>query len=441
MLLLRVGGEATLLIDIAVGLATGAIGSLFYYYDGERYCLSSIFMGTLYWFFYGTAFVVGLVEILAGELETGVTRFMAVSIKTFVLCVTACFGMLLAIPNPAEVWEAQAVNCGTIDLGEHWWRVSPILGMFCGCPGTVPFPLGAILARFVGAACRLWSPVSGISLFVATQFHCQGQFGRHGFQCVWCSSQCCDCMLLVGGDGFCELHLLQAAPPAWCTSWWDRLQAGWYFVWFHFHCGEVLFTHWGLVDNMIKTWWSWRRKSINNPKSWMIQNILVQKSNWKDMKKICCWIPLSMPNLWIFGLCWCPAVYQLVPGSMIAKMWFQTIIPPSDPAQEENTFAGLMVTSISLALGLIVGEAIVQTCTGMFNMCCKSKKSGEEESKDLGSDLAMLGESPITVAFEEEDDGSVMALWDLWGPGVQLTSDSSDLMLSVPVFFFARRYN
>ena len=43
-------------------------------------------MGTLYWFFYGTAFVVGLVEILAGELETGVTRFMAVSIKTFVLC-------------------------------------------------------------------------------------------------------------------------------------------------------------------------------------------------------------------------------------------------------------------------------------------------------------------------------------------------------------------
>ena len=50
----------------------------------------SIFMGTLYWFFYGTAFVVGLVEILAGELETGVTRFMAVSIKTFVLCVMCC---------------------------------------------------------------------------------------------------------------------------------------------------------------------------------------------------------------------------------------------------------------------------------------------------------------------------------------------------------------
>ena len=30
-------------------------------------------------FFYGTAFVIGLLEIISGELETGVTRFVAVS--------------------------------------------------------------------------------------------------------------------------------------------------------------------------------------------------------------------------------------------------------------------------------------------------------------------------------------------------------------------------
>lgn len=119
----KVGGEATLLIDLGVGLFTGIIGSLFYRFDGQQYCLVSIFMGTLYWFFYGTAFVVGLVEILAGELETGVTRFMAVSIKTFVLCVMAALGMMLAVPNPAQVWEDQAANCGVIDLGEKWWRI------------------------------------------------------------------------------------------------------------------------------------------------------------------------------------------------------------------------------------------------------------------------------------------------------------------------------
>ena len=37
--LVRVGGEATMLIDLAVGLVTGIIGSLFYHFDGENYCL------------------------------------------------------------------------------------------------------------------------------------------------------------------------------------------------------------------------------------------------------------------------------------------------------------------------------------------------------------------------------------------------------------------
>ena len=54
-------------------------------------------MGTLYWFFYGTAFVIGLLEIIAGELETGVTRFIAVSVKTFVLCLTTSLLKQLAV--------------------------------------------------------------------------------------------------------------------------------------------------------------------------------------------------------------------------------------------------------------------------------------------------------------------------------------------------------
>ena len=33
--------------------------------------------------------MLGLLEIIAGELETGVTRFIAVSVKTFVLCLGA----------------------------------------------------------------------------------------------------------------------------------------------------------------------------------------------------------------------------------------------------------------------------------------------------------------------------------------------------------------
>jgi uncharacterized membrane protein YjjP (DUF1212 family) len=65
-------GEVKILVDVMAGCITGIIGGLFYqFYDGEDFCLASIFLGTLYWFFYGTAFVLGLLEIIAGELETG----------------------------------------------------------------------------------------------------------------------------------------------------------------------------------------------------------------------------------------------------------------------------------------------------------------------------------------------------------------------------------
>ena len=73
-----------------------------------------------------------------------------------------------------------------------------------------------------------------------------------------------------------------------------------------------------------------------------------------------------------------PALYQLVPGSMIAKLWFSYIFPPQIEketvtipgtsfeiekvdynAGAGNVFGGLMIVSTSLALGLIVGFAVV----------------------------------------------------------------------------------
>ena len=61
-------------------------------------------------------------------------------------------------------------------------------------------------------------------------------------------------------------------------------------------------------------------------------------------------------NIWSMLM---PAVYQLVPGSMIARFWFEAIIPPQTEGSNDNMFAGLMVTSLSLALGLVLGDAIV----------------------------------------------------------------------------------
>ena len=64
-----------------------------------------------------------------------------------------------------------------------------------------------------------------------------------------------------------------------------------------------------------------------------------------------------------------PAVYQLVPGSIIAKFWFSAIFyentylkeGESNPNSQESVFANLMVTSASIALGLILGFALFQS--------------------------------------------------------------------------------
>ena len=77
-------------------------------------------------------------------------------------------------------------------------------------------------------------------------------------------------------------------------------------------------------------------------------------------------------NIWALLM---PTVYQLVPGSMIAKLWFNALFPPKveaegstanmtfldpDYAENSNVFSNLLVISTSLAIGLLLGLALVQ---------------------------------------------------------------------------------
>ena len=136
------GAEAAILVDALVGGATGMVGGLFYRYVGDGHCLSSIFLGTLYWFFYGTAFVIGLLEIIAGELETGVTRFIAVSVKTFVLTMGSCIGLQSVSEGSAfDAWLESEKYCGKFDLGEKWWRIPLYLACSVSVLGQYRAPI------------------------------------------------------------------------------------------------------------------------------------------------------------------------------------------------------------------------------------------------------------------------------------------------------------
>lgn len=95
-----------------------------------------------------------------------------------------------------------------------------------------------------------------------------------------------------------------------------------------------------------------------------------------------------------------PTVYQLVPGSLIARLWFNAIFPPKpiemtmstttaagvavnytafkEDVQHTAVFANLMVIATSLAIGLIVGWRLVDLFKYIRNVFCSCihKESG-----------------------------------------------------------------
>ena len=96
-----------------------------------------------------------------------------------------------------------------------------------------------------------------------------------------------------------------------------------------------------------------------------------------------------------------PAVYQLVPGSMLAKLWFNSIFPPPLTTKEvpiegtgftyetyeldstqDNVFSNLMVISCSLALGLIVGFAFVQLFQRFYNAVAFWESDERKEARN-----------------------------------------------------------
>merc|ERR1711971_307538 len=94
-----------------------------------------------------------------------------------------------------------------------------------------------------------------------------------------------------------------------------------------------------------------------------------------------------------------PTVYQLVPGSLIAKLWFNAIFPPpleSEKAEIEGSeydlvlkdqvnnavFSNLMVVATSLAIGLMFGFAVVELFSFIWSkLVCKDIDSFSESMR------------------------------------------------------------
>ena len=151
-------------------------------------------------------------------------------------------------------------------------------------------------------------------------------------------------------------------------------------------------------------------------------------------------------NIWSMLM---PAIYQLVPGSMIAKMWFNSIFPPPNVYQttfnnvtgtvtvesdtQNDIFSNLMVISTSLALGTILGGFVVKTFVSVlevirdvFVKCCGCQKKKQDAERvreqkiqklpgDMAGKVQALGEYDKHIRDCEREEESELFVSSIMG--------------------------
>ena len=353
-----------------------------------------------------TAFVIGILEIIAGELETGVTRFIAVAVKTFVLCLGASFGLLVS-GNAAETWYEQADNCGRIDLAGEWWRIP--LYLLCSA---------AVLGQYRFPVVRYWRALATMLVGYEVQYQSFNLFASlydrdnldtaisNVFGCACAVISACAISYYVGQVRYpFNARILEPEAP----------RTG---------CGNMLYGFFACIttiENMVGLGRASDRdrldmekklaeaqKELKDPTHSRQEILLAPNETNLLIETI---VGSQDMNIWSIMM---PALYQLVPGSMIAKLWFNYIFPPRlietqqsiegtdftfttyeiDEAAN-NVFAGLMIISTSLALGLVVGFALVQVFEAVL-VCFPSSHESEEKMARAKSRRAGMYSAPVS---------------------------------------------
>jgi len=359
-----IGGQATVLLDVCVGISTGIIGGLWYSHVGEI-CLSAVFLGTLYWFFYGTAFVIGLLEIMAGELETGVTRFVAVSVKTFVLSLGASLGLMMANRGGAsKAFDDSQDHCNDNFTTGEWWRIPIYLACSVGVLGQYRFRID-----------RYWCPLIVQLVAYEVQYEVfHGMKEQHTSDHLDTAtsniagavggviSACALSWFVNTCHNFYSARLLQEDPNESSTlvNIVYRVMRCYVKILSCLRINRKSEIQKLGMEEKLKG----QQKELNDPRHPRDHISLDKDDEGLFLETI---VSAQAINIWSILM---PAVYQLVPGSVIARFWFHSIFPEEPEnmtvpmTSQESVFSNLM--------GKIV-HFIYISCDAVFALTFKAE--------------------------------------------------------------------
>lgn len=357
----KVGGEVKYAIDFLVGVSTGMISMLVYELHGP-YCFKAVFLGTLYWFFYGTAFVIGLLEIIAGELETGVTRFVAVGVKTLMLTMGCVFGMQLVVNDPYMKWREEDQYCEPASEkyeGQDWLRI--LLYLACSATALSQYRVPIIdyyrglIVQFVGYEVQFQvgnALAKNDSSLLFSQLHINGLTSSVVSNIVGTAAATITaCWLVMFLDKYRYLYFCRILQREQHRKFHDRpfytkLAVKFMSMYVYVCCVLGLGNpndrkQLKLIDEIMEgdeEKDSEGKTNLTKDQKYLLREAIVQSENL---------------NIWAILM---PTIYQLVPGSRIALVWFDAIFP-----REEyfNVDDGLMIQAGGMAIGMVLGMFFV----------------------------------------------------------------------------------
>lgn len=356
-----IGGRAGMFLDMLVGITTGIIGGLWYNHVTPC-CLSSIFLATLYWFFYGTAFVIAVIELIAGEIDIGVTRLVAVSVKTFLLSLGAGVGLMISSwGGAAEIWfESEEQHCHADFLTGQWHRIPTYLLCSVAVLGQYHLPLDRhwlALCVMLAAYEAQYQVFHGVGEYFTTD-HLDTAVSNIAGGAAGAITAHALCWLFDATTRLYSARLLHGDRD-------DGVLADLAYRWMRLQVQLIAALGIGRASDFQKLGLAQRladqRRDLQDPAHTRSKLGLAQEDEELVLETV---VGTMDTNVWSVLM---PAVYQLVPGSIIAKLWFHSVFPPplGHHSDSGSVFSNLMVIATSLALGLMFGFAAVQ----LFRAC------------------------------------------------------------------------
>jgi len=328
--------------DMLVSIVAALIATIGMTVSPNGTCFSAEVMGTLFWFLYGTAFMISLTEIYNGQLVCGVTRLALALFNTFGLAIGSSVGLWMAAYGGEERFTLAERDCE--DVPRH--KIPELyLILF--------YPLTQIAAMMqLRVMVKHW-PATFMTQAVAvvSQYLIGKRWGQPTFVAnlipAYLATVCASAFMTIGN----RLNLTGIKP--WSEGVLDYVSS----------TKLPTQTTFRSLRSLKFKESGWSKGPHNYHRGYL------QKSELKHNNR----------DIWF---CIVPAIYLLVPGSSLLRTSFRAVWATASPDSEKEQDTSALTSVFIIGFGQAVGVRLAMTTLEaifeyIVTPCARRRKDGK----------------------------------------------------------------